>query len=91
MLHHFSTKTRQDLREADGKEWVVRLISAYHKDFDKTLAVELEQFHAYVKARNGEIADNKLNHHDLYSIITDDNIQFAYLNDVTLKFFSVYF
>lgn len=45
------------------------------------MAVELEQFRAYIKARYGDIALNDLIHQVLYSIIIDDNIQSQFLWD----------
>ena len=50
----FVVITQLDLLESIySKEHAARLISAHHEHMDDTMAVELEQFDAYVKPRNG--------------------------------------
>ena len=43
------------------KQIAKNVLQDYFKDFHELLAVEMKQFQAYVEARNGDIADNKLN------------------------------
>jgi hypothetical protein len=98
----FDFVTNLELIDDERNQQALKLIAAFRNDISNNLVAELDQFHAYVKARNKKsTADNGnagthigngrptvMTHQQLYSIIVEEGIQAAFPTiEVILRLF----